>query len=160
MYYTLSILPLSPPKTRITTISLLIGFSMILQFAGGVVFIAQMQYDFGKQILGILANIVLVLFYGSPLSVCVKVIRERDSSSLSLPLALASALNGGLWTIYGFAMKDYYVGVPNLPGILFALVQIGLMAKYPRKRNTAKDISGHGSSGSMVKNSAELLENA
>jgi hypothetical protein len=42
-----------------------------------------------------------MLYYVIPLSTMIQIVRQHDASSIYLPLAIAAALNGGMWTIYG-----------------------------------------------------------
>lgn len=59
------------------------------------------------------ANVILFLFYLSPLSTALHVVRHRDSTSLTLPLCIMNAVNGAFWTAYGLILSDAFVWVPN-----------------------------------------------
>ncbi|KAJ3348276.1 Nuclear elongation and deformation protein 1 [Entophlyctis luteolus] len=146
-FYTLCLLSLSPPKTRNLSIGCLLGIMTCIQIITGCVFIANPDYSVGSQVLGVMSNIALVIFYGSPLSTCAKVIKTRNSVSLNLPLAVASIINGSMWAAYGFALHDYYVSAPNLMGVLFALLQVALIWAYPR---TGGDEAADGSTAAGV----------
>jgi len=50
---------------------------------------------------GTVSVVILMLYYVIPLSTMVQIVRQHDASSIYLPLAIAAALNGGMWTIYG-----------------------------------------------------------
>ncbi|KAJ3264699.1 hypothetical protein HDU77_007715 [Chytriomyces hyalinus] len=138
LYYTLALFPLSAPKSRLLTGALLIAFTTLIQISAATIFISGISHDTAVTALGLVANVVLVSFYGSPLATCVQVVREKDSSSLEFLLAFATAINGILWTSYGFAINNYYVAVPNGVGVLFALAQLVLIRAYPRKERTAQ----------------------
>ena len=58
------------------------------------------------QVMGMVAVIALIIFYTSPLSDMANVIKKKDASSISFPMAIANGINGLLWTAYGFAIAD------------------------------------------------------
>ncbi|KAJ3294941.1 hypothetical protein BCR33DRAFT_722081 [Rhizoclosmatium globosum] len=133
MFFTLLLLPLAPRSAQFLSICVLVGVSSAIQIIYGTVFVSGVEYAKGEQTMGIVANIVLVSFYGSPLSVCVSVIKEKDSTALSFPLALTSLINGSLWTAYGIAIGNPYIGAPNALGVLFSIFQMILLSVYPKK---------------------------
>lgn len=60
-----------------------------------------------------------------------QVVRKRDASSILYPLAVASTINGGAWTVYGlFGIQDPLVWGPNLAGAMLGVVQLVLRAVY------------------------------
>ncbi|KAI8621561.1 sugar efflux transporter for intercellular exchange-domain-containing protein [Chytriomyces sp. MP71] len=134
--YTLLLLPLSPPQARNLTIGLFVAISTMIHVAVAAVFISGISHDTGLTVLGIVANLVLVAFYGSPLSTCAQVIKEKESSSLQFPLALATVVNGVLWVSYGFALSNYFIVVPNALGVAFAVFQMILIFTFPRRNIT------------------------
>ena len=46
------------------------------------------------------------VFYLSPLSTLLHVLRSKSSASLHLPLSIMTIVNGGLWVGYGLAEWD------------------------------------------------------
>lgn len=78
-----------------------------------------------RQILtGYFANIILVVFYGAPLSTLKLVLRDKSAASIYAPLSFLSLLNGSLWVVYGVAIRDFFIVVPNFCGLVLALVQL------------------------------------
>lgn len=93
----------------------------------------QTDKEVSKNVMGILCVGVTILMFSSPLAelvrnllfllkilyctyiihICFKktVMENRSTESLSLPLAVASFLCGGLWTMYGFVLGDMYIVV-------------------------------------------------
>ena len=65
---------------------------------------------------GSVAVFNLLVFYASPLSNLVAVVKTRDASSIYAPLSVISVINGSLWTIYGLFIQDYFVMGPNAFG--------------------------------------------
>ncbi|KAM9693040.1 sugar transporter SWEET1 isoform 3-T3 [Dama dama] len=59
-----------------------------------------------------------------------KVIRTKSTQRLSFSLTIATLLTSASWTLYGFRLKDPYIVVPNLPGILTSFIRFWLFWKY------------------------------
>jgi solute carrier family 50 protein (sugar transporter) len=137
LYYLLLTYHLHSDSQRVTLrYILLIGKFCCLAVAI-VAFLSIQDRGQAQVLLGIAAVIALVVFYSSPLSNLVKVIKSKDARSIHPGLAVASAINGLLWTCYGFAVKDMFIALPNFLGILSALVQLVLLyifkGTYSRK---------------------------
>jgi uncharacterized protein with PQ loop repeat len=64
------------------------------------------DFNNAKMLLGTSSVLILMAFYSSPLTNLVQVVKTKDASSLNLALAIASGINGALWTCYGFAIAD------------------------------------------------------
>jgi hypothetical protein len=76
------------------------------------------------------ATAAALLYYAAPLSSAWEVVRSRSAASLSLPLCLASLTNAALWSVYGAAVRDPAILVPNVPGIACGLLQLALIARF------------------------------
>ncbi|KAJ3074459.1 hypothetical protein HDU98_011242 [Podochytrium sp. JEL0797] len=136
LYFTLSLLPISPPQTVRQITLAVCGMSTFIFLSTGFVFLVNPDQDTGKLLMGCFANVVLVLFYGSPLAVCFKVMRERDTSSLNLMIGVVCAINCILWTAYGFAVQNPFIYSPNGAGLIFSIFQILLIFLFPKKPQT------------------------
>ena len=88
-----------------------------------------------KNAMGYVAITVLILFYSSPLSTLMEVVRNRDASSFQWSLSLTCLVNALLWTAYGSAIQDVFVSGPNAIGVVVALIQIICKLVFPS--NTA-----------------------
>lgn len=73
---------------------------------------------------GYFANVILVVFYGAPLSTLRMVLRDKSAASIYAPLSFLSLLNGSLWVIYGLAIRDFFIVVPNCCGLILAVIQL------------------------------------
>ncbi|KAJ1567290.1 hypothetical protein HK405_006468 [Cladochytrium tenue] len=131
MYSSLQIFPLKSVSTRHAASTTFIALTGLLFVAAAVSQLA-LAHDTGKILLGVATNVVLVAFYASPLLALAEVVRRKDASGINPLIAMASFTNGGLWSIYGFAIRDWFIAVPNLPGPLLALVQFALVAAYSK----------------------------
>lgn len=56
----------------------------------------------------------------------------KSGASLHLPLILMSLTNGILFTLYGLAISDEYVILPNIIGACLSTVQLGMKLYYDR----------------------------
>uniref|UniRef100_A0A8C9K2S5 Sugar transporter SWEET1 n=1 Tax=Panthera tigris altaica TaxID=74533 RepID=A0A8C9K2S5_PANTA len=59
-----------------------------------------------------------------------KVIQTKSTQRLSFSLTIATLLTSASWTLYGFQLRDPYIMVPNLPGILTSFIRLWLFWKY------------------------------
>jgi uncharacterized protein with PQ loop repeat len=82
------------------------------------------------------AILILVFYFLAPLSTLWQVIRQRDSSSLVLPLSVMVIINGSLWSTYGIvALNDPFVWAPNVFGATLGVVQVFLKLTIPSNPN-------------------------
>lgn len=107
--------------------------------ASVVGFADDLSSDTKQFIVGLSVNFNLIFFYGAPLSTIFKILKERHTASIHIPLMFTSALNGCFWTAYGIAVKDYWIYVPNGIGAILGGVQIILCVIFPRARNKRDD---------------------
>ncbi|KAI9079450.1 hypothetical protein K1719_038532 [Acacia pycnantha] len=72
-------------------------------------------------------------------SIVKKVIRKKSVERLSHPIMLLVKVIAAItWLLYGLALKDFYVTLPNAVRISFGIVQMVLYAMY-RKKKLVKD---------------------
>ncbi|KAJ3293119.1 hypothetical protein HDU79_000702 [Rhizoclosmatium sp. JEL0117] len=135
LYFTLMLLPITPAKTRTTAIRLLVGLTALLVTSVGFVYITDVAHETGDLIMGSLANLFLIIFFGSPLMVFYTVIKNKDASTLDSLLTFATITNCILWTAYGFALQNWFIAAPNGVGLIFGLIQLFLLLKYKKRRD-------------------------
>jgi Sugar efflux transporter for intercellular exchange len=83
-------------------------------------------------IVGIVTNLCLVFFYGAPLSCIAIVLKTHNTATLHVPTMFTNTASSVFWGIYGLAVLDFFVAVPNLLGALLGFIQIFLYMTYPR----------------------------
>ncbi|KAJ3052826.1 hypothetical protein HK097_005588 [Rhizophlyctis rosea] len=108
----------------------------------------------GKTVLGVFSTIVLLSLYASPLSTLYRVVVERNAASIALPLAFTSLVNGALWFVYGLAIMDHFVWVPNGAGAILAVVQ--LVLRFIFKARPVSDIDSISTSSTAVGSEGRL----
>ena len=79
-----------------------------------------------------------VLTMSSPLASMRKVLKEKNTKSMSLSISIAMTINGMTWTIYGIIIMDcnLFIVIPNALGAVAGFVQLSLFCIYP----SAKDL--------------------
>lgn len=115
LYYILSTFHLHSQDKRYLIRNIFLGGFLIVMVIGMISFIGIYDTDKNptvedfnnaKTLLGTSSVLILMVFYSSPLANLVQVVKKKDASSLNLSLAVASGINGVLWTCYGFAIAD------------------------------------------------------
>ena len=81
---------------------------------------------------GMAATGNLFFFYGAPLSKIAAVVESRSSKLIHVPTMMASLVNGTLWFVYGVAVSDNFIAVPNGFGAALGVVQLCLCLIFPR----------------------------
>lgn len=84
-------------------------------------------------IYGILSNLCFLLMCISPLYTFRTVIKERDSSSLFLPIAITQSCNCTLWIFYGINQNNLYITLPNSIGLFLGIIQLFLISVFNKK---------------------------
>ena len=97
-------------------------------------------------IIGKICNITSIIVYLSPMYLIYKVIKEKNNYILiPIYIAWATLISSGLWIIYGIIIKDVYIMIPNVIGIVLAIIQICIYflfkSKYPTFGEREKDTS-------------------
>ena len=87
-------------------------------------------------IIGIAVNINLSFFYGAPLSIIYKVLKERDSASIHFRTMIMNTACSLFFCLFGFGIMDYLIIVPNGIGVALGAVQLLLRTIVPNKSNT------------------------
>lgn len=82
-------------------------------------------------LVGVLANVILVLFFVGPLSTMYKIVKQSDSSSIHRPTMMINILSSIIWASYGIGRQDLFMFVPNIIGAALGVLQLALCARYP-----------------------------
>lgn len=84
---------------------------------------ADMTEEVREMTIGIVVNINLVFFYGAPLSTIFTVLMTRNSSSIHFGTLFSTLLNCSFWFIYGLAVRNGFLFIPNGVGLILAVAQ-------------------------------------
>lgn len=80
--------------------------------------------------LGLTCSVVTVSMYLSPLIDLVGIVRSGNVQCLSFPLTVATFFTSTSWVLYGHQLHDYFIMVPNTPGILTSLIRFYLFWRF------------------------------
>ncbi|XP_020492994.1 sugar transporter SWEET1 [Labrus bergylta] len=80
--------------------------------------------------LGLTCSVITVSMYMSPLTDLVAIVRSGDVQRLSFPLTVATFFTSTSWVLYGLQLGDYFILVPNTPGIFTSLVRLYLFRRF------------------------------
>ncbi|KAM4567799.1 sugar transporter SWEET1 [Fundulus diaphanus] len=80
--------------------------------------------------LGLSCSVVTISMYLSPLTDLVAIVRSGNVQVLSFPLTVATFFTSTSWVLYGLQLNDYYIMVPNTPGIFTSLIRFYLFWKF------------------------------
>ena len=98
----------------------------LIGFANGL------SLDTKQWIVGLAANVNLLFFYGAPLSTIATVLQTQNTASIHFLTMVTNTANSCFWGIYGLAIVDYLIFVPNGIGALLGLIQFILYLCLPR----------------------------
>ncbi|KAJ8771848.1 hypothetical protein K2173_027025 [Erythroxylum novogranatense] len=122
----------SPWKRR-RRIALFLAVEAVIM--AGVVLITMLVFHTTRKrslFVGILAIILNVIMYASPLTVMKLVIKTKSVKYMPFYLSLANFCNGLIWLVYALLKIDINVALPNGLGALSGLLQLILYAVYYR----------------------------
>jgi uncharacterized protein with PQ loop repeat len=91
--------------------------------------------------LGVCSAVSITALFSGQLTNIVSVIRNRDSSSISIWMALGGLFCSISWTVYSVLILDWFYIISNLIGDIAGLVQVALKIKY-RKNDREMDVKG------------------
>ena len=87
-----------------------------------------------SKVLGIVSTVVSTLSYCGQLSTFSKVIRTRNSSSISPWMTAGVLLRASCWLAYSYLIDDKFYLTSTLIGLVSAITQITLLILYPRAK--------------------------
>lgn len=83
-------------------------------------------------LIGVCVNVNLIFFYGAPLSKIATVLETKTSKLIHIPTMIFSLMNGTLWFVYGLAVGDVFIALPNGFGAVLGVIQVILCCLFPR----------------------------
>ena len=84
-------------------------------------------------IIGKICNGTSIIVFLSPIQLISRVIKEKNYIIIPIYTAYVSFIASSCWVTYGVFIHDFYVILPNLIGIILAIIQILVYFNYKRK---------------------------
>ncbi|XP_036795541.1 sugar transporter SWEET1 [Oncorhynchus mykiss] len=115
-------------KRRVTSQTLLAGGVV----CGGWLYFSVVLPQGESQLaqLGLTCSLFTISMYLSPLADLMEIVRTGSVERLSFSLTVATFLTSTSWTLYGLQLQDYYIMVPNTPGIVTSLIRFFLFWRF------------------------------
>ncbi|XP_074422464.1 sugar transporter SWEET1 isoform X1 [Larus michahellis] len=127
--YILAYLYYSPAKRPVLLRSLLLLAVLAAGYGYFTLLIADGRTRLAR--LGLFCSVFTISMYLSPLADLAKIVRSKSTRCLSFPLTVTTFLASTSWTLYGLQLRDPYITVPNVPGIVTSIVRFWLFWRYP-----------------------------
>lgn len=140
-------------NTRILTLKLF----LLLNF-GGIVSILLLTIFLAKgstrvKIVGWFCVALAVSVFAAPLSIMRMVVRTKSVEFMPFTLSLFLTLGAVTWLFYGALLKDLYIMLPNILGIIFGAAQMVLFVIYKYSKRVAEEQKQQDEEPSTVINS-------
>ena len=97
-------------------------------------------------VIGKICIVTSIVVFLTPAYLIYKVIKEKNNYILiQIYTAWGSLISYGFWVLYGIVIKDVYIMIPNVMGIVLAIIQICIYTifkkKYPTLGEKERDTS-------------------
>ncbi|XP_066388001.1 bidirectional sugar transporter SWEET12-like [Miscanthus floridulus] len=134
----------APKPAMAFTVKLLCTMNMGL--FGAMVAFLQFYVDGQRRVSiagGVGAAFALAVFV-APLTIIRQVIRTKSVEFMPFWLSFFLTISAVVWFFYGLLMKDFFVAMPNVLGLLFGLAQMALYFVYrngnPKKNGAVSEM--------------------
>jgi solute carrier family 50 protein (sugar transporter) len=121
----------APMAHKVLVLVMVVVWTAVCSFLG---FGTHVSSDTRTMVVGVVVNVNLVFFYAAPLSTIADVLKTRSCATIHVPTMLTNTLNGVFWCVFGLAVLDWFIAVPNGIGACLGFIQIVLILIYPQSR--------------------------
>ncbi|OEL38194.1 Bidirectional sugar transporter SWEET12, partial [Dichanthelium oligosanthes] len=132
----------APKQAMVFTLKLLCAMNMGL--FGAMVAFLQFYVEGQRRVSiagGVGAAFALAVFV-APLTIIRQVIRTKSVEFMPFGLSFFLTISAVVWFFYGLLMKDFFIAMPNVLGLLFGLAQMALYLVYrnPKKNGAVSEM--------------------
>ncbi|XP_060206408.1 bidirectional sugar transporter SWEET14-like [Lycium barbarum] len=123
---------------------------------GLIIFLTQILCEGPKRVavIGWICMAFSISVFVAPLSVMGRVIRTKSVEFMPFNLTLTLAVSAVMWFMYGLLLRDIYVAVPNIAGMLLGVLQMILYGIY--RNSKPNDVAAETKLPTIVKVDQEL----
>jgi len=108
---------------------------------------------------GVIVNVNLIFFHAAPLSTTYTVLHTQSSATIHGPTVLLKTAKGIVWLIYGIAVLDFFLIVPNSIGALLGLNLMLMQILFPASKPSQKAVENQEASDTSATDTSEFEDN-
>ncbi|KAH6809317.1 Nodulin MtN3 family protein [Perilla frutescens var. frutescens] len=124
----------APKKVKVFTMRWILLFNV--GGLGVIMLVSLVAVKGSKRValVGWVCAIINIAVFAAPLSVMRQVIRTKSVEFMPFTLSFFLSLCAASWFLHGFFIKDYYIALPNILGLLLGVTQIILYFIYKNEK--------------------------
>lgn len=115
-------------KTLVVTVGILAIVTIYIIL--GVYGLTGQSYDGVRKVLGYIADVAAICFYGSPMERIHRVLKTKSVEPIPIHMCCMGAITNGLWLVYGILTSDIFVIIPNIFTITLTTTQLVLYVTF------------------------------
>ena len=140
VYYFVEFTNYAPRKSPTFPGSVLTHIRGVLGICAISIFIALFFFDSRIPIIGDITVLLTIATFASPFAALKAVLQSQSSQAIPWAFTLAAFTNCFFWSVVGILdMKDVYVSIPEVSGLVMTLIQILLKLYFGDRQNHNND---------------------
>lgn len=150
----ISLLALNPERSGeiVRMEAILITAILIWSFLG-LLNASVLTVDQTLNIMGFIASSSTIMYYSSPLSALIRIVRTKSTKSLYMPQIGMNMVSVLLWMSYGYSQNNIFIWLPSFVGFWITVLQFTIKFYFfvvkDRSHKDMKSVSANTSGGIM-----------